>query len=368
MSSRTDYPSSVLVAQTSFLGDLVLTTPLLEALRQQFHRTRIVLLCTPGAAALFHASRDVDDVIAYDKRGIHRGFGGLHAMARHLRDRRFGLALAPHKSFRTALLLALARIPRRVGFRESAGWFFYHVRVMRDPELHEVERNLSLLRGIAADVPVLPRQLSLTVDEQSRRAAAEMFRRFGIAQKGRKLYFGINAGSVWPTKRWHVEGFAAVARALKEKYECEILLFGSQEDRVTTTQIESLCGGGVALNLAGSTNLQELAAALDWCDLFITNDSAPMHMAVARGIPVVALFCATTPSLGFYPYSSNAVVLQKGIDCRPCSSHGGRRCPLGTEACIRLLDVPSVLGAVDESLARSAPRGSYAYMPEFVTL
>jgi heptosyltransferase-2 len=94
-----------------------------------------------------------------------------------------------------------------------------------------------------------------------------------------------------------------------------------------------------------------------------------MHIAVAEGVPVIAIFCATTPALGFYPYSSKAVVLEKDLPCRPCSSHGGRRCPLGTEACIRLIAPEQVYRAVERLLdAASQPdlEAANRYLPQFV--
>jgi heptosyltransferase-2 len=96
-----------------------------------------------------------------------------------------------------------------------------------------------------------------------------------------------------------------------------------------------------------------------------------MHIAVARAVPVVAIFCATTPALGFYPYSSKAIVLEKDLPCRPCSSHGGRRCPLGTEDCIRLIGPEQVFQAVErllESALRPELEAANRYLPQFVTV
>jgi heptosyltransferase-2 len=96
-----------------------------------------------------------------------------------------------------------------------------------------------------------------------------------------------------------------------------------------------------------------------------------MHIAVARNVPTVAIFCATTPGLGFYPYSADAIVVEKELACRPCGSHGGRRCPLGTEDCIRLIPVDRVLGAVDELLERKNQTPSVErtpHWPEVITV
>ncbi|MGZ9143561.1 MAG: glycosyltransferase family 9 protein, partial [Candidatus Binatia bacterium] len=112
--------------------------------------------------------------------------------------------------------------------------------------------------------------------------------------------------------------------------------------------------------------LRELPAAIGRCQVFVTNDSGPMHIAVARKVPTVALFCATTPDLGFYPYSGNAIVIQKQLGCRPCTSHGGRRCPLVHESCIRQIRAQTVLAAVEKLLAGQASGDRERFLPEFL--
>src|SRR5205823_9724034 len=146
---------ALLVAQTSFLGDVVLTTPLVSALHARLAPRRLSVLVRPEAAPLLGGHPDVDDVLIDDKRGRDRGLRGLLRTARRLGREGFDLAVSPHRSLRTALLLAAARIPRRVGFRESRGAFLYHVRVPRVRCHHDVERNLALVAPFGA-VPAHP--------------------------------------------------------------------------------------------------------------------------------------------------------------------------------------------------------------------
>jgi heptosyltransferase-2 len=358
----------ILVVQTSYLGDVVLTTPLLSELKRRFPEAVLTALCTPQAKDLLEGNPDIDEIITDDKKGRHKGWAGLWRKSQELRSRGFTLALSPHKSFRSALLLFLAGIPYRIGFRQSVGWFFFHARANRDSNRHDVERNLSILQPLGIDPEDCRRVLRIEADPQTRQAVEDIFRSLGVERNG--LALGINPGSVWPTKRWTADGYADLIVQLKRKYDCKILLFGGPEDAHTVFKIQQL-SGDVGINLAGKLSLKELACALDWCDAFITNDSGPMHLAVARGVPVVAIFCATTPSLGFYPYSSRAVVVQKDLSCRPCSSHGGRRCPLDTEDCMRLIKTDDVLRGVEllldgrnkDGLARTD-----SHLPQLITL
>jgi len=358
----------ILVVQTSFLGDAVLTTPLLSEIRRLFPQASVALLCAPGARPLFESNPDIDELLTDDKRGTSRGVAGAWRLARDLRDRGFTIAISPHKSLRSALLLFLAGIPLRVGFRQSIGWFLYHRTVARDANRHDVERSLALLEPFG--VRTNGRRGRLRVEPPSAVAAGVERLLYSLGIRREERIVGINPGSVWPTKRWPAEAYAELVVRLKQEYRCQILVFGGPEDQPIVERIQGLAGNA-GVSLAGKIDLPQLAAALDWCDIFITNDSGPMHVAVARGIPVVAIFCATTPALGFYPYSSKAIVVEKALPCRPCGSHGGRRCPLGTEECMRSIKADDILRAVDTLLndkGRQAAPGTDEPWPRFITL
>jgi len=358
---------NVLVVQSSFLGDTVLTLPLLSEIKRRFPAGKLSLLCTPVAAELLGSHALVDEIMIDDKRGRDAGIVGLWRKAKILEQKNFTVAISPHKSLRSALLLFLARIPRRFGFRQSKGAFLFHELAERNPLHHEVERNLSILQPLGIHTRTCRRDIDLPVAEASTEHTRQLLEAMDVDLK--KTVIGINAGSVWPTKRWSPELFAQLVRKLKQDIDCQIVLFGAPEDHATVATIEALCGTEVA-NLCGKTALSDLPAAIRACDLFISNDSGPMHIAVACGVPVVAIFCATTPSLGFYPYTSKAVVVQKDLPCRPCSSHGGRRCPLGTEDCIKLIRPDHVLQAAMQMLRLNEPLplASSTHVPQYLNL
>lgn len=355
---------NILVAQTSFLGDVVLTTPLVAALRRRFPAARISILCTPRGREILEGHPDIDEIITLDKPRDGGRRASLRQTARALRARRFTLALSPHKSLRTALLLFLAGIPRRVGFRQSAGWFLYHRRVHRDPARHDVERNLSLLDALGVPSSGFRRAPVIEPTAAARESVARMFAALGV--DGGAPVIGVNPGSVWATKRWTAQGYADLIGALRRRSGARVVLFGGPDDREVVDRVLAL-SGDAAVSLVGRVGLRELAAAIERCSVFITNDSGPMHVAVARGVPVVAIFCATTPALGFYPYAENSVVVEKELHCRPCGAHGGRRCPLGTEACMRSVTAEDVLRGVALALRAGKEKtaaGSDSYRPQ----
>lgn len=337
----------LLVAQSGFLGDVVLTTPLITALRRRLAPTSLTVLTTPQASPLLEEHHDVDRVLVDAKRAEGYGLLGLWRTARRLRQERFTLAVAPHKSLRTALLLMLAGIPQRVGFRQSVGWFLYHRTAVRDAGRHEIERILCLMRAFDIEPEECECTPYVAYSEVALAKAQELLREAGITET--VPVFVVCPGSVWPTKRWTTAGYAGLISRLERDYG-RVLLCGGPEDEQIVQAVQEQSGGR-GVNLAGRADLQTFMALIDRARVVVSNDSAPMHLAVARGVPVVAIFCATTPSLGYGPYSERAVVVEKkGLFCRPCGRHGGPSCPRATEDCMRLITVDEVLTGVNRLL------------------
>ncbi len=340
---------NLLIVQTSFLGDTVLTLPLITEVRRRFPVGKLSLLCQPLSRELLQDHPAIDEIIVDDKKSTDRGIGGLRRKAEFLATKKFTLALTPHKSLRSALILYLAGIPARIGFGQSHGWFFFHQRVQRDPVRHDVERNLSLLEAFGVAAAECQHTIELPICPAVQSEVNRKFHALGISES--RAIVGVSPGSVWPTKRWSEQGFAQLIRLLQERIACQVLLFGGAEDASVVRDVMTACGAA-AINLVEKINLHELPAAIRRCQVFVTNDSGPMHIAVAQRVPTVAVFCATTPNLGFYPYSQHAIVVQKELSCRPCTSHGGRRCPLGSADCIRLVEPARVLEAVEKLLLK----------------
>jgi lipopolysaccharide heptosyltransferase II len=360
--------NNVLLLQTSFLGDTVLTLPLIAEIRRRFPVKKLTLLCQPASSELLQDYPAIDQIIIDDKKNADRGWAGLRAKADALKAKGFTLALTPHKSLRSALMLYLAQIPCRIGFRQSKGWFLFHRRVERDPRRHDVERNLSILQAFDVRVEDCQRALDLPVSSMIQIAVNRKLTALGASEN--QLLIGVNPGSVWPTKRWSAAGFAELIVGLKKQFSCQVLLFGGPEDEMVVEDVQKRCDRA-AINLVNQISLRELAAAISRCAVFVTNDSGPMHIAVARKVPTVAIFCATTPELGFYPYTAKAIVVGSGAACRPCAPHGGRRCPLGTADCSEGIHPADVFGAVRRLLNSERCEAKFSaqcFQPEFVTV
>jgi heptosyltransferase-2 len=271
-------------------------------------------------------------------------------VAARLRRQRFDLVVSPHRSLRTAIVLAAAGIPRRIGFGEGRGALLYHQRVARDRRQHDVLRNLALLAPFGG-APGEPRLHVPVQPAAAARAAA-------LLPDGGGPLVGIAPGSVWATKRWTPEGFAGVMRALREQ-GARVVVLGAASERPIVDEVVRLAGGGATV-LAGRTDLATLVAVIDRLALLVANDSAPMHIACARDVPVVAVFCATTPALGYGPWGARSAVVEADLACRPCGRHGGDACPRGTEDCMQLVRPAAVLAAASTLLAMPRTAGSAA--------
>lgn len=332
----------ILVVQTAFLGDVILTTPLLAALRRRFPGGHLAFLATPVGCAALSGLAAVNEFIVYDKKGAEKGAAAFFRKARELRGKRFELAVSAHRSARTASLLALAGVPRRIGFSSSALSFLYHDRVVRDSSRHEVLRNLALMGPLGgAPEGFEPRlELGPLGPEVSKL----------IQDDGRRPRIGLCPGSVWNTKRWPAEGFARVALALRERYNAAVYLLGAEADRAAAGEVSAKTQGQV-INLVGQTGLAEWMRLMAEMDVVITNDSAPTHIACAAGVPAVVIFGPTTPEQGFAPWGNRSRVLEvKDLSCRPCGPHGGRECPEGHFQCMKRLPAEEVIAAAESLL------------------
>ncbi len=340
----------ILVVQTAFLGDVILTTPLIAALRRHHAAAEITMLVTPAGAPLVAANPALERVLVDDKRGSGRGLGGLAHLVGMLREHQFTIAIAAQKSVRTALALRAAGIPRRIGFASAPAARLYTDRVARPLDRHDRDRLLGLLAplGITTVDPELAHPWIALDAESDARASALLAPPIG---DGRPIA-ALCPGSAWRTKRWPARAFAALARALDaDGYRCIVL--GGPDERVLTATVAA-AAGAAAVDLGGRTDLAVLAAVVRRAAVAVTNDSAPMHVATAARVPQVAIFCATVPAQGYGPLGPQALVVERDLACRPCGRHGGERCPRGTDDCMELVTVEDVRTAVAQVCARAA--------------
>jgi lipopolysaccharide heptosyltransferase II len=346
-------PGRLVVIHTAFIGDIILALPLVQVLRSHFPHSEISFVTTPTAAGVLHNHPAIDTVILFDKRGTDRGVRGVVSIAQQLRNMGQDIAIVPHRSLRSAALAWFARIPRRIGFSTSSGRFLYTETVIDNREDHEIRRNLSLLSPISRvdDTFVLP---ALYPDGDDCERVNEL-----LPPGGEEKMIALAPGSIWNTKRWPHESFAELGRLLAgEGYV--IVLIGSRDDVPLCAEIAAGIPPEHVISTAGECSILQSAEVIRRCRAIVTNDSAPMHLGVSMGTPVVAIFGATDPKFGFAPQGRfDTVVETRGLPCRPCSIHGGARCPIGTFECMRAISPGMVRDRVHHVLIASQSAAGY---------
>jgi heptosyltransferase-2 len=324
-------PSS-LVIQTSFLGDTVLTTPLLVQLAR---RGDVDIVTTPASADLLANHPAVRSIVAYDKRGADRGIAGFLSLARRLRAARYDVAFLAQGSFRSAVLALVAGIPSRVGFDTSAGRWLYTKRVAYRKDLHHAARLLRLARPNGRPATGDELRPSLYPGEIERSAVDALLARHGVSAGER--FIAVAPGSVWATKRWPF--YSELAGQVES--DVRVVIVGGKDDAGLAREI--VAASPRAIDATGHLSLLASAELIGRAAAIVTNDSAPLHLASAMGTPTVAIFGPTVPDFGFGPLAPQSIVVGKdALTCRPCDRHGPQRCPLGHFRCMRELDVQMV--------------------------
>jgi heptosyltransferase-2 len=333
--------TSSLVIQTSFIGDTVLTTPLIAELAR---RGPVDIVTTPASAGLLANHPGIRAVVPYDKRNSDSGARGFLRLAKRLRTFSYDAAYLAQGSMRSGALAVAAGVTRRVGFSTSAGRWLYSEKVEYRDDLHHATRLLRLAKR-DAEGDVRPR-LFPGIPE---RGAVDRFLALHDAIEGTKPIVALAPGSVWATKRWPY--FSELARELAA--EARLVVLGSVDDKSVAEDVCAAAGAGV-LNAAGVFTLLGSAELIRRCQILVTNDSAPQHLASAVDTPTLTIFGPTVPTFGFGPLARNSATV--GIDslaCRPCDRHGPRKCPLGHWKCMRELTAGDVAARVRDILSAS---------------
>jgi heptosyltransferase-2 len=337
-----------LVIQTSFLGDVILTTPLIAELAR---RGPVDVLVTPEGATALANNPNIRTVLRYDKRGTYGAAMGLWATIKELRRRRpYEAAYLAQGSFRSGLLAMMTGAVERIGFASSTGRALYTRQLPYRPERHHAERLWSLSMSECADPPT-PEQIRprLYPSGEERRIVDGLLRRSGVIDEA---FVVLAPGSAWGTKRWPY--YVELAKRLADEFR--IAVVGSKADAAIAEEIVAVVPSDRVMNTVGTLPLLASAELISRAQAIVTNDSAPQHLASAMGTPTLTIFGPTVPEFGFGPLAErHAVAGLDGLSCRPCHRHGPRRCPLGHWRCMRELGPEYVATILTEVLNPPVP-------------
>ena len=366
-------PAKLLVRGVNWLGDAVMTMPAIQRLRERFPRAQISLLSDEKLADLWRQHPGIDRILTFGNAD------SPWSIAQRLRKDNFEAALVLPNSPRSALEVWLARIPWRIGYPGKwRSWLLTRpleypparARLRRrrireinrlihagirpsaatelTPPVHQIHDYLELVAALGANPAPTAPQLKLNADEAASAAAFLSRIHYGQPTAGgtreNTVWLGMNPSTAYgPAKRWPSERFAQVAGAVCHRVPNSIwLVFGTDADRQICGEI--IGGIGRTINLAGQTTLRQLMGLLKNCKMLLTNDSGPMHLAAALGVPVVVPFGSTSPELTGpgQPGDPRHQLLQTPTACSPCFR---RTCPIDFR-CMTGISVDQVLAAV----------------------
>jgi heptosyltransferase-2 len=352
----------ILIRMPNWIGDAVLAMPAVGLLRRRFPDAELVALAVPIIGELLYHHPDLDRVSTYDRTGEHAGLAGRLRMIRTLHAERFDLCVLFSNAFESALIARLAGIPDRLGYRRDGRGFLLNRGIaVPNKKLHQRDYYLHLVEeGLGADDETPRGNLlpTLWLLPEERESAPRFLSSISLNSPPSPLppipeFVGLNPGAAYgSSKRWEPARFAEVADRLAASHGVRIVVFGGAGDRETAREIAEAMKQPPVL-LAGSLSLRESMALLSRCRLLITNDSGPMHIAAAFGVPLVAVFGPTDPQVTS-PVGEGHRTVRVGVECAPCRY---RTCPIDHRCMVRLTP-DSVYEAAAGLLARPRPSGS----------
>ena len=336
----------ILIIRTDKIGDVVLSTPVIKAVKDFYPNSFIAFMVRPYAQEIVEGNPDIDEVIPFDKDKKCRNLLASLVFAWKLRKKKFDLAINLHPTNRVHIITFFAGIPERVGYERKMGFLLTKklVDTKHLGEKHEMEYSLDVVRSLGIEPK--DKRLFMPIKLESEIWVEDILAKNRILNQDRLL--AIHPSASCPSRIWPQENYVELANKLIEKYDYKIILIASALDKKIADKVASKIDYPV-LNLAGQTNLSKIASILKRCKLFISNDSGPVHISSAVGTPVISIFGRKQRGLSplrWGPLGIKDKFLHKDIGCIECLAHNCKK----EFACLKSISVEDVLGAVESIL------------------
>ena len=339
---------NILVIKLRYLGDVLLITPCLQAIKENLPRAHVTVVVNKGTEAILSHDPNVNELVVVDRRYFLEGYW----VVMRLRKRQYDLVLDLTDGDRSAIMAKLVNARHRVGYNAEHRWrgrCYDQIIDGRPDAMHTVSYYLRAIKDIGLDPMEYAPTLSLSSHEEQ--YANELLIDHGIDHQEQLVM--IHPGSRFSAKSWSAERFAAVADRIKGSSLARVVFAGSAQERARVKKIQAQMST-TSLSIVGQTTILQLAAVMKQCALFLGNDNGPMHIAAAMGLPVVALFGPTNPKV-WGPWGRGHQVIFKDFDCRSCFVLG---CQLGSQNCMAQISVEEVMQAIKNSLTKKSEKGA----------
>lgn len=336
----------ILIIQTAFLGDVILSLPLVQVLKDKLQGSVIDYLCIPKTQEILLNNPCIDNVIVYDKHGESNGLSGLNKVINEVKNNKYDVVISVQRFLRSTLIAKRSGAKITISYDTSTLSFLYTDKV-EYKQKHEILRVLDLLSPLGIkDLPIMKPELYPS--DEDKVEVAKVFKGLGVS--GKKELICIAPGSVWFTKRFPKDKFVSLLN-LMDSDKWKVALIGGKDDVKLCDYIMSKTTHNEIYSFAGKLSLLQSAELIKNSALLITNDSAPLHIANAVSTKVIALFGSTIKDFGFYPIGGKDIVFEtSGLKCRPCSNHGKQECPIHTFDCMNNISEKDIYEEVKRTL------------------
>lgn len=327
----------ILVIQTAFIGDLIMSTGIFPALKELFPMSEIDVVTIPASAIILKHNPYINQVYTFDKKTTFiNKIKSFISLVFKLRKNKYVIGISIQHYLTSSFLMLFSNIKFKVG-RQSMK--FVDINVSISSGLHNKEKSLALLNAFSDKDFTYNSEIFITEDliESAKQRLI----------KNSKKNICIAPGSVWETKKLPAKKYVEIINKLNDY---NVYLIGAKNEFDLCNSILDKTTNQNVVNLAGALNLLESSALIKLSDLLLSNDSAPLHIANAVETPVFAFFGPTVKKFGCYPYREKDQIIEIDLDCRPCSKHGTNVCPLGHHNCMNLIDTNDVFMRITKLL------------------
>jgi heptosyltransferase-2 len=343
----------ILIIQTAYLGDVILTLPVVQNIKKLLPDAEIDFLCIPQTVEVLKNNPYIRNLVVYDKRGRNK-ISKLKDLVSEIRKAKYDIVLSPHRSFRSALITHLSGAEIRIGFNKNSMSVLLTHNVSYLNNVHEILRNLELVKAIPG--------ISLTAENQILKPGlfpsqediklVENYLNPAVSTDLKNPRNLMNLLAFAPCSKWFTKQLSKNKSV--ELINCladsgyRVVLIGGKDDTTYCNEIEIAVSGSNFLNFCGKLTPLQSKVVIEKSVCLISVDSAAAHLGASTGTPIVQIYGSTVPAFGFYMLTSkNAVVENNSLSCRPCTNHGRNSCPLKHFKCIEELDVNKIKEAVE---------------------
>ncbi len=322
----------ILLIQTAFIGDVILATPIIEALRKHHYDVKLDVLVRKGNEGLLENNPGLNSILTWDKK--NNKYKNFYKIIKLIRSKNYDVVINLQRFASTGIITTLSKGKKTIGYNKNPLSIFFSESYPHfiDTKFgkHEVDRNLSLLKNIIGEVHARPAMYPSEKENVT------------TSPYKTKPYFCMAPSSVWFTKQLPFEQWV---KLIKKKTiadaSAKIYLLGAKNEATYNDSIIAAADSNNVINLAGKFSFLDTASLMRDAEMNYVNDSAPLHIASAMNAPVTAFFCSTVPGFGFGPLSDRSIIAQpiEKLDCRPCGLHGHKECPKGHFKCGKGIEI-----------------------------